>query len=314
MVKFRILGFLSSILLLWQTANAQQWVEKMDDPTVDFYTLQREFNQYWQGRAMERGKGWKAFKRYEEFMEPRVYPSGDRKLPSRAWKEFETYQASRQMLRTTGATANWTAMGPFTVPSGGGAGRINFVRFHPSTPSTIYVGAPAGGLWKSTNGGASWSTNTDNLAVIGVSDLAIDPSNPTTMYLATGDGDAGDTRSLGVLKSTDGGATWAATGLTWTVNQGYRIRRLAINPNNPAVIMAATSAGIYRTTNGGSTWALNLGHRLYVRPGVQARRPQHRLRSQHLVLPLYRWRSILYPGYGRRAFRQQPPGPGRNRG
>ena len=64
------------------------------------------------------------------------------------------------------------------------------------------------------------------------------------MYLATGDGDAGDTYSIGVMKSTDGGATWNTTGLTWTVNQGRIIRKLLINPTNTQIIMAFSNAGI----------------------------------------------------------------------
>ncbi|MEI8136145.1 MAG: T9SS type A sorting domain-containing protein, partial [Bacteroidota bacterium] len=111
-----------------------------------------------------------------------------------------------------------------------------------------------GGLWKSTNGGTSWTTNTDNLGVIGCSDLAIDPTNTSIMYLATGDGDAGDTRSIGVLKSTDAGATWLTTGLTNAVTNNFTIRKLIVNPSNPLIVLAATSGGIYRTINGGTNW------------------------------------------------------------
>ncbi len=85
------------------------------------------------------------------------------------------------------------------------------------------------------------------------------------MYIATGDGDFGslsaltggawgDTKSIGVLKSVDGGATWAATGLNWSVTSPRLIRRLIINPVNPQILLAATSAGIYRTTDAGVTW------------------------------------------------------------
>jgi photosystem II stability/assembly factor-like uncharacterized protein len=114
------------------------------------------------------------------------------------------------------------------APAGGNAGRINFVRFHPTNTNIIYVGAPVGGLWITTNGGTSWTTNTDQLAVIGCSDIAIDPSNTNIMYLATGDGDAGDSYSIGVLKSTDGGVTWNTTGLTWAVSLGRTISKLII--------------------------------------------------------------------------------------
>ncbi|HRD40498.1 MAG TPA: glycosyl hydrolase, partial [Bacteroidia bacterium] len=150
------------------------------------------------------------------------------------------------------------------------SGRLNFITIHPAGSNTLFVGAPAGGLWKSTNGGTSWTTNTDFLTVTGCSDLAIDPSNPDIMYLATGDGDAGDTYSTGILKSTDGGNTWVATGLAWTVNQGRVIRRLIINPTNPQILIAATNVGIYRTTNAGTTWTqvfTTSTHDLEFKPG-----------------------------------------------
>src|SRR3989338_7782585 len=135
---------------------------------------------------------------------------------------------------------------------GGGAGRLNFVRFDPTNSNTIFVGAPDGGLWKSTNGGTSWTTSTDQLTVIGCTDVAIDPGNTQIMYLATGDGDAGDCYSIGILKSTDGGATWNTTGLSWTVNQGRTISKLLMHPTNSQILIAATSNGIYRTTDGGA--------------------------------------------------------------
>ncbi|HRD39419.1 MAG TPA: hypothetical protein PLC65_12365, partial [Bacteroidia bacterium] len=71
---------------------------------------------------------------------------------------------------------------------------------------------------------------------------------------ATGDGDAGDTYAIGVLKSTDGGTTWGATGLNWTVNQQRVIRRLIIHPTSTQTLLVASSVGIWRTTNGGTTW------------------------------------------------------------
>ncbi|MFN6037513.1 MAG: VPS10 domain-containing protein, partial [Bacteroidota bacterium] len=109
-------------------------------------------------------------------------------------------------------------------------------------------------LWITTNGGTSWTTNTDQLSVIGCSDIAIDPTNPSTLYLATGDGDASDSYSVGVLKSTDGGLTWNTTGLNWTVNQGRTISRLIIDPTNPQILLAASSVGVWRTANGGTNW------------------------------------------------------------
>jgi PKD repeat protein len=300
-MKLRLRGpaiFLFAFLLHGYS-SAQDWSTPLSDATKTFYQVQADFYQQWGGveqqlfQAREddarmqskfgdhsaavtpmpstRG-GYKQFKRWEYYMEPRCYPSGDLSLPSTTWTRFQDYlnsnpAAMQQYLNNgnmqqqaynpnnpnTQAT-NWTFVGPTGAPTGGGAGRLEFVRFDPTNTAIMYVGAPAGGLWKSTNSGTSWATTTDFLSVIGVSDLAIDPTNTNTMYIATGDGDAGDTYSIGVMKSTDGGVTWNATGLTWTVNQGRTISKLLINPTNTQILIAATSNGIYRTTNGGTSW------------------------------------------------------------
>lgn len=256
---------LASILFLFTKANSQNWVDKKNDPNENFYTIQQEFENYWANKTYERGKGYKAFKRWEWFSEPRVYPSGDMKLASKskAIEEFQNYllqnpsfaQRVSAQAGTTSASGNWTPMGPFGSPVGGDAGRLTFIRFVPGNANRIFIGTGAGGLWETNDGGATWTTNTNNLAVLGCSDLAIDPTNVNIMYLATGDIDAGDTYSTGILKSTDGGLTWNPTGLSWPVSNGRRIGRLLINPSNPNILLAATSMGIYRTTNAGATWS-----------------------------------------------------------
>lgn len=246
---------------------AQDFVELMHNPNANFYDVKKAADLYWSTHDKdEKGNGYKPYKRWEAFMEPRVYPSGNMFLASQTWQNYENYMNQNQSTAKQGnnmiASSTWTAMGPFGAMTGSAcglprkAGRDQFITFHPSITTTYWVGAPAGGLWKTTNDGASWTTNTDNLSVIGCSDLAIDPTNPNIMYLATGDGDAGDTYCIGVLKSIDGGTTWNTTGLVWNINLQRAMRRLIINPVNPQIIIAASSAGIYRTTNGGTTWAM----------------------------------------------------------
>jgi hypothetical protein len=88
------------------------------------------------------------------------------------------------------------------------------------------------------------------------SDLAIDPQHPDTMYLATGDRDAADTYSFGLMKSVDGGVTWSATGLSFNVSNNYRIGRVVVHPDSTNIVVAATNGGIYRSTNYGQTFSL----------------------------------------------------------
>lgn len=245
--------------------KAQLWVEKMKNPQENFYSIQQEFNSYWANKPYERGKGYKAFKRWEWFTEPRVYPSGNMQLasPIKAYEEYQKHLKTNQtntlkingQLAVASSSGSWTPVGPFGSPLGGDAGRITFVRFHPTNTNIIYAGTPAGGLWVTTDGGASWTTNTNSLSVIGCADLAINPTNTAVMYLATGDVE-NDNASIGVLKSIDGGLTWEPTGLTFTVNQQKTMDRLLINPLNPNILFAATSSGMYRTNNAGATWNL----------------------------------------------------------
>ncbi|HYG53316.1 MAG TPA: hypothetical protein VD905_20600, partial [Flavobacteriales bacterium] len=238
-------------------ANAQDWVTYKQDPNKNFYETVQEFENYWSTHdKTEKGKGYKVFRRWQEYMEPRVYPKGDVKQASRAYEEFQKWLVDHPIEDLGTRAAAWTPMGPTGAPIGGGAGRVNAVRFDPTNSNIVYACTPAGGLWKTTNSGTSWSTNTDQLSIIGCTDIAIDPTNTNIMYLATGDGEAGDTYSIGVLKTTDGGTTWNPSGLSWTVNQGRTISKLLINPSNPAILIAATNVGIYRTTNSGTSWSL----------------------------------------------------------
>ncbi len=234
---------------------AQPWMQDISpNGEQNFYDIQRAFNQYWEGKnTKEKGKGWKQFKRWEWFWEQRVYPSGRFPDAMHLFNETQKVRASRG-VRTDGSGGNWTSMGPSTAAGGySGIGRLNCVRVHPLDPNTILVGSAGGGLWVSSDNGASWSTTTDKLPSIGVTDVLIDPANPNLIYIATGDGDGGDTYSIGVMKSSDAGATWNTTGLIWATSQTRRLSRLLMHPTNSSILFAAGN-GIHRTTDAGTTW------------------------------------------------------------
>ncbi|MDQ3049223.1 MAG: glycosyl hydrolase, partial [Bacteroidota bacterium] len=271
----KILFLFAAISLLQvNSSSAQDWVNKMLDPSVNFYDVKSAFEAHWKkeirkakfknffslgAKNEDKLEGITLYKRWENYMMPRVYPSGDRSIIEAGNKEIAksltdpAYRTSRLM------GGNWQPLGSFAVPTnGGGAGRLNCVTFHPFDPNTIYVGAPAGGLWKSTDNGNSWTTNTDHLPTLGVNDIAIDPTNTNIMYIGTGDIDAGDTYGVGVLKSTDAGATWNTTGLNWMTSQGRSVSKILINPNNPNMIFAATTNGVYKSIDQGITWLKTL--------------------------------------------------------
>lgn len=267
--------FALKILFFFPTATGQQWMknipkEQAESENLSFFDIQTAFESFWAPYDVKKGYyyvngekikagGWKQFKRWEWFWNDRVDPLSGEFPKTSAFRELSNYQLEHPVLKgTTGAsTGNWTPMGPTSTPGGyAGLGRLNCVAFSPSNTSVIYVGAASGGLWKSTNGGTSWVPMSDNTAVLGISDLLVMPgASGDIIYSATGDRDASDNYSVGVLKSTDGGNTWNTTGLSWSQSSLKLVYRLLGDPTNPDVIFAATSAGVYKTTDGGNTWS-----------------------------------------------------------
>jgi photosystem II stability/assembly factor-like uncharacterized protein/uncharacterized protein GlcG (DUF336 family) len=191
------------------------------------------------------------FKRWSHWIEPRVRESGGRFEMVASGIERAIADQKRAVNNRTGAS--WSHIGPKSTAVNGGNGRVNAIRVDPTNTNNVFACSPAGGLWKSTTGGSSWTALSDGIAVLGATDVAFDPTNVNTMYLLTGDGEAGDAVSTGVYKSTNGGATWSPTGLTFTMSTRRLLSKILINPSSGAIIVGG-SAGIYRSLDGGATW------------------------------------------------------------
>lgn len=241
--------------------HGQTFEEMMNHPaSYNFYQIKAAAEAHFDAVGREKGSGYKQYKRWETFMEPRVYPTGNFvNVTSKALEAYKDYVQSTyyQSLPAEKVTNGyWTSLGPenYANTSGwnGGHGRVNVIAVHPTNSSIIYAGTPAGGLWRSNDQGLSWTCLTDGMPIIGVSGIAIRPTNPNIMYILTGDGDGGDTPSIGVLKTVDGGATWKTTGLTFNAN--VRPYKLVMRPGFSTTLFAVTSSGIQRTTDGGVTW------------------------------------------------------------
>jgi photosystem II stability/assembly factor-like uncharacterized protein len=153
--------------------------------------------------------------------------------------------------------SDWVSWGPNdhteTASWSPGQGRINAIAVDPNNPSTYYVGAPAGGIWKSTDSGENWTPLTDHLPQIGVSGIAVDPTNSDIIYIATGDDDSDDSYAVGVWKSTDGGTTWNNTGAL--SGNPVSMNDIFVFPENPEHVIVVSNRGIYKSYNGGTTWS-----------------------------------------------------------
>ncbi|OSY88569.1 hypothetical protein WH52_07435 [Tenacibaculum holothuriorum] len=201
----------------------------------------------------------KQFERWANFWKDRIKPDGSFVSAAHNYNEWIKENQRHSNLRRSRSNS-WTLVGPVKLPKSSvsfypGMGRINTVAFNGTDTQTMYVGTPGGGIWKTTDGGKNWSAKGDNFPNMGVSDIVINPTNTNILYLATGDWDGGQNRSLGVLKSIDAGETWKTTGLTFTLGQNNKISKLLIDPNNPNTIFATTLNSIKRSTDGGNSWS-----------------------------------------------------------
>src|SRR5208337_3748532 len=140
-------------------------------------------------------------------------------------------------------------------------GRVDDFAVVESDPRIIYVGAAAGGIFKTVNGGQSWQAIFEDQRNPSIGDLALAPSNPSILYAGTGEPNNRQSSSWGngVYKSMDAGATWTHLGLKET----HHIGRIVVHPTDPNIVYVAAlgdlwgpnkERGVFMSKDGGATW------------------------------------------------------------
>lgn len=205
-----------------------------------------------------KGSGYKPFMRWLDAAKAYVKEDGTMQTAS----DIAQILNDRVVKKSTQSdNSNWNPIGPFTTLGTGswstGQGRTNTMIVDPNNPNTYYVGAPAGGIWKSIDAGVNWTPMSDFLSQIGVSAIAIDPTDSNIIYIGTGDDDANDSYSIGLLKSTDGGLTWNNTGLAFNDNNS-NISEVYLDPRDSNKIFVSSNKGFFRSTDGGVSFSNNL--------------------------------------------------------
>lgn len=236
---------------------------------VSFEALGNVFHQWAKGKDLRQMKGWKSFYHWYWFYEQRLYPY-DYEVPHNIYYQ-QLKRAEAEIPRLYHQKSSWVSLSPAVVPEPmdtiiiNGMGRINCIEFHPYDPQVFWVGTSQGGVWKTTDGGQSWIPLTDNLPVLSISDIAVNPLNPNVLYIATGDIEYIGYNTIvtarptifgmGVLKTTDGGHTWDTTGLSYHPSQTWSlIRKILVHPSDTSVVIACGVDGVYRSEDGGQTW------------------------------------------------------------
>ncbi len=196
------------------------------------------------------------YKRWEYYWQYRVSKDGSFAGPSKA--AFESYErASRKAKKGASARPGdtWESIS-FTSNEGGywGMGRAECLATHPTDINTFYVGSEGGGIWKTTDGGNTYTSLGDHLPITQVSNIIVDPVNPNNIYIVLGPHGGWWRKSMGIYKSTDAGVSFSPTSLSTDYNDGEPIEDMVMSPTDPNTLLVAKGDGIWKTTDGGSNW------------------------------------------------------------
>jgi len=229
--------------------------------TYTFKEVTDAFDSYWTGKDKDaKGSGYKPFMRWRNYWGNFVKPDGTLPTAAEQWKAWENFKNSAGPVNPI---SDWAPIGPIingelnnALP---GIGRINAIAVDPNNENIWYAGAPAGGIWKTINGGSIWTNLFDEFPQIGVSGIAIDPNNSNIILIATGDDDASDSFSAGVFKSIDGGASWTETSINPRLQNTFDVlNEITFDPTNSKIVWVAGSDGLQKSIDGGNTWSVVL--------------------------------------------------------
>jgi|JI10StandDraft_1071094.scaffolds.fasta_scaffold37408_2 hypothetical protein len=176
-------------------------------------------------------------------------------------------------------SASWEALGPGNI-----GGRVRALAIHPTDPNWLVLGSASGGIWISSNAGASWQPSGDWLPSLAASVLVFSPTTPNTIFAGTGEGTdtsvgsptTGGKRGAGVFKSSDSGTTWTRVASTnpaasaTAANVWTFVNDIAIHPTNGQVLFVATKTAVMKTSDGGTTWQAVNGSNGQPLPGANS--------------------------------------------
>jgi len=232
------------------TVKAQEYFEMIEAETFSVQEIINTAETYFENRDKGKGSGYVQFKRWE-YNATRLM-NEDGMLPSITERllELENFNAYLNETSSTrqSLSDNWEELGPTywnaTTSWNPGVGRITGIAIDPLDENHVIIGANTGGVWKTTDGGGTWSPLGDYFSNLDVYSVTIDPQDSSIYYFGSSSGL--------IYKSLDAGATWSQ--LADLSNS--LVNKIVIHPTNSDIIFASSqNAGMYTSVDGGVTWS-----------------------------------------------------------
>ncbi len=243
-----------------------------------------QYANYWDSIPEEISKT-NAFKRFEWFYRPRSNSEG--RIPVEKYREQFTIEIEKlksdsksKFSKIMGTSDLWTNLGPSAVDMstssvgshwGNVSGRARGLDVNPSDKNKVFIGAAAGGIWKTNNGGTNWVDKSGDFSLLTFGAIAIDPNDTATVFAGTGEARYSYNQQTyegdGLYKSTNGGDSW--TKITSGFGSLTHFADIEVSPHNSNIILAAVAMGnfnysftqgdpgnkgVWRSSDGGSTW------------------------------------------------------------
>lgn len=229
--------------------DAPGWMHLLAGDNPNVFEVQKAYTEYFENQPFEKNSYTQYFKHWMHWARPYVQADGFIKEPSvdeLAEKEaaMRTARGNAQQQRSGGA---WSFLGPKQTFDTDGLTEVTWqtnvysIDISLSDPNVLYAGGETGGVWKTTDKGLHWTLLTLNVLHGSFGAVKIHPTDPNTVYAATGGK---------IIKTTDGGNTWA----TVYSENGLWVNDIAIKIDQPEVVLAAADQGLLRTANAGANW------------------------------------------------------------
>jgi len=237
-------------------SDAPAWMKMMQDENPNVFEIQKAYTRYFENQPFEKNTYTQYFKRWMHWARPLVQADGsvheatlakmaELEAAARAARPELSTQKGRLHAAQKGVA--WTFLGPKQTFDTDGLKEVTWqtniysLDISLSNPNILYAGGEAGGAWKSTDKGLHWELLTKNVSHGAFGAIKIHPTDPNTVYTATGGK---------IIKTTDGGQTWSTV---YSENNLW-VNDIAFKIDQPDIVLAASDQGLLRTGNAGATW------------------------------------------------------------